>query len=49
MWKEFHKYWIDYGNTHNVPIYFMRYEDLKKQSVKKYEELFRFVFGVDSL
>ncbi len=49
VWQQFYKFYIDQATTHNLPVYFLRYEDLCLNQRVTLHEAFSFTLGVESI
>ena len=49
MWKQFYLYWIQIADSGRIPVYFIRFEDLKRHPEKVLKELMQFLLEVDSI
>jgi len=44
MWKRWHNYWIEKAENQEVPVFFVRFEDLLKEPEHNLKQIFQFVF-----
>ena len=49
VWKDFYKFYLDQAKAKNIPVFFIRYEDLVMHKPKAITDSFRFILGQDSL
>mmetsp|Transcript_18614 Transcript_18614/g.17707 ORF Transcript_18614/g.17707 Transcript_18614/m.17707 type:complete len:142 (+) Transcript_18614:590-1015(+) len=45
MWKMWHQYWIEKAEKQEMPVFFVRYEDVLKDPKKNLEDIFKFLFA----
>lgn len=49
MWKQFYEYWVGIEQLGVIPVYFLRFEDLKRYPERVLKEIFQFTFNIDSI
>ena len=49
MWVKWHEYWLDLIETHKLPVFFFRFEDLLLNPEPILKNMFRYVLGKEDL
>lgn len=49
LYKKWCEYWIKVAETHQVPVLFLRFEDLVSDPASELKKIFPFILGMDTI